>query len=44
MTSLQQLVKSFGDQIATPVAEALGEFMAQIPALYAANATSGLYI
>ena len=31
LNSLQQLIKSFGDKIAAPVAEALGEFMAQIP-------------
>jgi hypothetical protein len=33
LSSLQQLVKSFGDEITTPVAQALGEFMAQIPGL-----------
>ncbi len=31
LNSLQQLIKSFGDKIAAPVAEALGEFMTQIP-------------
>ena len=33
LTSLRQLVKGFGDKIAEPVAEALAEFMAQIPSL-----------
>jgi hypothetical protein len=33
LASLQQLIKGFGDKIAAPVAEALGEFMAQIPGL-----------
>ena len=33
LTSLPQLIKGFGDKIAAPVAEALGEFIAQIPGL-----------
>lgn len=33
LSSLQQLVKSFSDEITAPVAQALGEFMAQIPGL-----------
>ena len=34
LASLQQLIKGFGDKIAAPVAEALEEFMAQIPGLF----------
>ncbi|MDA3903007.1 MAG: transposase [Desulfuromusa sp.] len=34
LASLQQLIKGFGDKIAAPVAEALEEFMAQIPSLF----------
>jgi hypothetical protein len=33
LNTLQQLVKSFGNKIAAPVAEALAAFMAQIPGL-----------
>lgn len=33
LRSLQQLIKGFGDKITAPIAEALGEFMAQIPSL-----------
>jgi len=33
LNTLQQLVKSFGDKIAAPVAEALAAFMVQIPGL-----------
>jgi hypothetical protein len=34
LDSLQQLVRKLGDEIAAPVAAALDEFMAQIPALF----------
>ena len=34
LNSLEQLIKSFGDTIATPVAEALREFIAQIPGIF----------
>ncbi len=34
LSSLQQLVKSFGDEITAPVARPLAEFMAQIPGLF----------
>lgn len=34
LASLQQLVKSFGEKITVPVAEALEEFIAQIPGLF----------
>ena len=34
LNSLQQLIKSFADEIAAPVAKALEEFMAQIPRLF----------
>lgn len=34
LDSLQQLVKTLGDEIAAPVAAALDEFMAQIPAIF----------
>ena len=33
LASLQQLIKSFGDKIAAPIAKALDEFMAHIPGL-----------
>jgi hypothetical protein len=33
LNSLQQLIKGFDDKISAPVAEALAEFMAQIPGL-----------
>jgi hypothetical protein len=31
LNSLEQLIKTFGDNVAAPVAEALAKFMAQIP-------------
>jgi len=34
LNSLQELIKKFSDEIAAPVAAALTEFMAQIPALF----------
>ena len=34
LDSLQQLVKTLGDEITAPVAAALDEFMAQIPAIF----------
>jgi hypothetical protein len=33
LTSLQQLIKGFGDKIAAPIAQALDAFMAQMPGL-----------
>ena len=34
LDSFRQLIKRFGDEIAAPIAEALEEFMAQIPGLF----------